>query len=140
MNSKKERKIEEENELAGYEQLLETEINLTLKNGGLLAGVLGVAGGFVLWLLGLSEILPHYEIPAIWGTSCGLYGFFVSLMARSRLIKGSTKYWVFFPLISLPTIAYTISYFFPTFWNSNLHNRCSFLSLSFCYNNDWIFI
>jgi adenylate cyclase len=112
MNSKKERKIEEENELAGYEQLLETEINLTLKNGGLLAGVLGVAGGFVLWLLGLSEILPHYEIPAIWGTSCGLYGFFVSLMARSRLIKGSTKYWVFFPLISLPTIAYTISYFF----------------------------
>ena len=112
MNETRNEKIPEANELTGYERFLETEINLTLEKGGLLAGTLGIAGGAVLWILGLLEVLPHYQIPAVWGTCCGFYGFFVLLMARHRLITGATKYWVFFPLISLPTMAYLISYLF----------------------------
>lgn len=89
-----------ESQLNDYEYLLHTEINATLEKGGLVAAILGVLAGIAIWLMGHWKIMPYYELPAIWGSSCGLYGLFIYYMAKQKLIKGFFQYVIVFVMIS----------------------------------------
>jgi adenylate cyclase len=97
--------------LAEYEKLLYNEINITLQKGGIVATLLGVLGGMMLWILGEFGIIPYFKIPAVWGSFCGLYGLFIYFMARLQLIRGIYQYVIFLPVIFLPSLIYVISYF-----------------------------
>jgi hypothetical protein len=119
--------------LAEYEKLLYNEINITLQKGGIVATLLGVLGGMMLWILGEFGIIPYFKIPAVWGSFCGLYGLFIYFMARLQLIRGIYQYVIFLPVIFLPSLIYVISYLLrAAFRYCYIHNRCSVLSLSIC--------
>jgi class 3 adenylate cyclase len=92
-------------------ELLQQEVNVTLRRGSFYAALLGFFSGFIIFSLEFAGLVHHFTVPGIWAFLCGIYSLFAYVMARYGLIRGWMQYLVLLPFVSLPSILFVISYF-----------------------------
>ncbi|MCR9141981.1 MAG: adenylate/guanylate cyclase domain-containing protein [bacterium] len=98
-------------DLTAYQNLLQSEVNVTLRRGSFWAAVLGylcAAGLSVMIFGGFAE---RMETPFIWALICGTYSGIVYFVARANLVRGVGTYVVILSFTSLPGVLYLLSYF-----------------------------
>ncbi len=98
-------------EFSAYRQLLQSEVNATLRRGSLWACALGLLCAAGLATMSYSGMVERMEVPLIWALICAAYSGLVHLLARRDLVRGAGTYVVMLGFTSLPAVVYVLAYF-----------------------------
>ncbi|MEQ9366122.1 MAG: adenylate/guanylate cyclase domain-containing protein, partial [Leptospirales bacterium] len=98
-------------DLKAYQNLLQSEVNLTLRRGSFWAAVLGYLCAAGLAVMVFGDFAERMETPLIWAMICGTYSGIAYFLARANLVRGTRTYIVVLGFTSLPGVLYLLSYF-----------------------------
>ncbi|HEY3356363.1 MAG TPA: adenylate/guanylate cyclase domain-containing protein [Polyangia bacterium] len=78
--------------------------NRALQRGAMVAAILGVASGLLVFLLMALRILRDVQVAALFALVAGGYSALLYLAARARRLEGGLIHALMLPFVSLPTL------------------------------------
>jgi class 3 adenylate cyclase len=94
-----------------FSSLITREINRSFARGALRVSIFTIISAVILFVLDSLKIAEYLLIPAIWVFICGVFALLLHLSAKNEQITGAYRYYILFPIVSLPMVIYIISYF-----------------------------
>ncbi len=99
-----------ESKLEDFDELVEIQVNETLKVGSLSSALLGYMSGLILWIGDYLQIANNIEVPILWTIFGGSYSLLIYFLSKKGRVKNYTKYLVMLGFVSVPSAIYFIAF------------------------------